>query len=311
MEAPRSGFAAAGLLASLLVFEVLWIGPSTTWFRQTSPPDRALPAHHPLAAGVGSQVKLLGYDMTPGTARPGQELNVTLYWQATGPVDRDLSSFVHLAAGPAGAVFAQSDRQHPGYIPTTTWSTEQYIVDSHRVVIPQDAPPVVYRVIAGLYDPTTGKEWGSAPLGATVRVVDPADVRPEPDRRLGVRFADGVELAGYDAERTGDGLAVTLYWRSGPAPSKDYQVFVHVLDGQGAQIAGRDGPPLEGLYPTSQWAAGQVVVDRHVVPLPAGAEPAAVRVGLYDLGTLARLAVLDAGRASVKDSAVEAPLNPP
>ena len=39
--------------------------------RLASPSDRALPASHPLAAVVGSDAKLLGYDLSPETLRPG------------------------------------------------------------------------------------------------------------------------------------------------------------------------------------------------------------------------------------------------
>lgn len=299
---------AAGLLAGLLVLKIAWIGPATGWFRLASPPDTALAASHPLAAAVGDQVKLLGYDLWPESVRPGQEFNVTLYWQATGPVDRDLSSFVHLAAGQEGAVFAQSDRQHPGYIPTTTWGTEQYVVDSHRVVIPQDAPPVAYEVVAGLYDRGSGSEWGSARLGATVHVIEQRGAQPRPEQPLAVQFEDHISLVGYETDRTVDGLEVVLYWRSERQPSKDYQVFLHVLDAGGAQVAGRDGPPVEGLYPTSRWAPGQVIADRRFVPLPPGSQPASVRFGLYDLATLERLAVVDARAATAQDNAVHAPV---
>ena len=300
----RSGLIYAGLLLSLLLLKAAWIGPHTTWFRLASPPGTALPASHPVQAPVGRDVILLGYDLAPAaagaTVAPGSELEVTLYWQAASPLDKDLSSFVHLVAGPEAAVFAQSDRQHPGYIPATTWPTDRYVVDAHRIRLPADTPQVSYKVVVGLYDPATNERWGETTLDLPVHVV----ARSSSDgaaiaHRTDVGLDGGIELVGYDLAHERDALALTLYWRVEQRPEHDYQVFVHLLDAAGVQIAGADGPPVEGLYPTSQWLPGQIIADRRRIPDPGGAAAATLRVGLYDLATMQRLAVEDAGRAAV------------
>ena len=155
----QSGLVYAGLLLAFLLFKAAWIAPHTTWLRFASPPGEALPALHEAQAPVGRDVTLLGYDLAPATLAAGAELNVTVYWQATAPLVQDLSSFVHLAAGPEAAVFAQSDRQHPGYIPATTWPADRYVIDTHRIRIPTNIPQVAYKVIVGLYDPATEERW--------------------------------------------------------------------------------------------------------------------------------------------------------
>ena len=43
-------------------------------------------------------------------------------------------------------------------------------------------------------------------------------------------------------------------------------------------MAQADGPPLDGWYPTSQWPAGEIVVDERKFVLPAD-----VPAGTYDL----------------------------
>jgi len=60
------------------------------------------------------------------------------------------------------------------------------------------------------------------------------------------------------------------------APHRDWTLFVH-LEARGYRLNG-DHPPLEGRWPTRHWAAGDYVLDRHLLELPADAPP-----GRYDL----------------------------
>ncbi len=166
----RSALVYTGLLLVLLLLKVAWIGPQTTWFRLASPPGKALPASHQVQAPVGRDVMLIGYDLAPSTVAPGSEVEVTLYWQATAPLGKDLSSFVHLAAGPEAAVFAQSDRRHPGDVPSTTWPIDHYLIDAHRIRVHANMPQDAYKVIVGLYDPVTNERWGETTLDLAVHV---------------------------------------------------------------------------------------------------------------------------------------------
>ena len=45
-----------------------------------------------------------------------------------------------------------------------------------------------------------------------------------------------------------------------------------------------DGPPLDGWYPTSWWAAGEWVSDEHLFAIPTGTPPGTYQLvtGLYD-----------------------------
>jgi hypothetical protein len=59
--------------------------------------------------------------------------------------------------GPDGRLVAQSDRLNPGDFPTRRWSTEEYVVDAHRLTLPADLPPGEYMVSAGLW--VQGEGW--------------------------------------------------------------------------------------------------------------------------------------------------------
>ena len=229
---------------------VLWIGPRTSGFRVVSPPGRALPVQHAVDLPVGEQVRLIGYDVDRNQVPSGGELRVRLYWQAAGPLSEDYASFVQLVAGPERRVFAQSDRTHPGFIPTSTWTDAQYVVDEHLIRIPPETPPIAFDIVAGLYRPGTPVQLGSANLPGTIDVMPtaPPDTKAV-DRGSATRFGEDIRLLGHVVAVQGDALLVTLYWQASRSPSADYQVFLHLVDGAGQQVGQADGPPLMGCTP--------------------------------------------------------------
>jgi hypothetical protein len=104
---------------------------------------------------------------------------------------------------------------------------------------------------------------------------------------LDIHFDDHVSLAGYDFEPP----VLTLYWEADGRPGHSYTVFIQVWDDQG-QVAGFDGQPVMGDYPTNWWDAGEIIVDEHQIDqnqLPSGDYQ--LLVGLYRLETGERLAV--------------------
>ncbi len=119
-------------------------------------------------------------------------------------------------------------------------------------------------------------------------------------RNVEAAWADGIKLLGYNLLTWANELQIDLYWQAVQPISASYTVFCHALCGE-TLIGQHDGPPAQGYYPTDQWRVGDVVRDRHVVPLSAPYEDSTCRilVGLYRLETLQRLNLLDAfGRPS-------------
>src|SRR5205814_347473 len=85
-----------------------------------------------------------------------------------------------------------------------------------------------------------------------------------------------------------------LTWRAEARPSRDYTVFVHLLDGGGRLVAQDDRPPVDGSYPTSIWENGERILDQHPVRPPPGRYR--VVVGMYDPASRQRLRRAEGGR---------------
>ena len=113
--------------------------------------------------------------------------------------------------------------------------------------------------------------------------LSPSDVPAGPRLDLG----NGVALASAGLERRIDELRLTLFWQAERAIHEDYNVGVHLVahdpprgpDDILQQADSRH--PVYGWYPTSGWGAGEIVRDDYRLLIPSGAEPVAVRVGMY------------------------------
>ena len=67
----------------------------------------------------------------------------------------DYIIFVQLLAADGSLVSQHDGSPSGGYAPTTTWPPGEQILDRHGLVLPDDLPSATYRLIAGIYDPTT------------------------------------------------------------------------------------------------------------------------------------------------------------
>ena len=118
-------------------------------------------------------------------------------------------------------------------------------------------------------------------------------------RPVGARFGTGIELLGYEvaAVQPGEALELTLYWRCVAPVKVDYTVFNHLLDANDARAAQQDDPPAGGLYPTSRWRPGEVIVDRHTIAIPSDVRSGdyQIALGLYEFVTMQRLPVQGGG----------------
>jgi 4-amino-4-deoxy-L-arabinose transferase-like glycosyltransferase len=115
---------------------------------------------------------------------------------------------------------------------------------------------------------------------------------------LPVSFGGRLAFAGYErlqqASTPRGSLALLTYWWVETPPPAPLKIFVHLLGESDVPISQHDGlgSPLHG------WATGDLIIQKHVIPLPADLPPGGyqLQVGLYDSITNVRLPVLTADR---------------
>ncbi len=247
----------------------------------------------------GDVAELVSVRPAARSAAAGETLPVEICWRALTATDTNYTIFLQ-AVGPNETVVA--DRYtYPGLgsYPTAVWQPGDAFCDDVALPIPADlAQTLVYRLSVGLLDdavdrrlPATDRDGLSAPpFVSQARLVanGPAATDAPPPGDATIRLA---EAAFPPVWRPGSAHPVTLRWYTAATAPTDYTVFLHLRDAGGQLVAQADGPPLDGWYPTSQWAAGEWVTDAHAFPLPAGVPPGDYRLvaGLYDPATGARL----------------------
>lgn len=110
-----------------------------------------VPLEHQAAVTLGEFARLVGYELHPEPAIPGEPVYVTLYWRALKQASIDYSVFVHLLDN-QNQIIAQSDGQPvQGYYPTRRWRPGDLLGDRHTLDIPSDQPPAEYHLAVGMY----------------------------------------------------------------------------------------------------------------------------------------------------------------
>ena len=91
-----------------------------------------------------------------------QPLPVEFTWQPIDQPQADYNLFLQLL-NIDGALIAQHDTPpNGGYTPTYGWSGRKTVASRHALLLPPNLPAGDYRLIAGLYDPATGRRLPTA-----------------------------------------------------------------------------------------------------------------------------------------------------
>lgn len=248
---------------------------------------RALPAiTHPLQMQFDSRIALLGYALPPAeSARRGEAAYIVLTWRANQEIRERYITFVHLLDA-QGHLWAQDDREPAnGWFRTDRWNAGDATPDIYTLALPATMPPGDYQITAGLYNlanqqrliayDSAGRASGSEPVLGTLRVGkeksnQPSEVKPA--RLLQLDLGD-LQLLGYTPEfnsvLAGDKLHLGMYWHATQPPRGDWLVVVQLRDANGHVVFEQAQRPATDAYPTTQWDAGETILDWHALTLPA------------------------------------------
>jgi hypothetical protein len=122
--------------------------------RQFQAPEISRPLE--ISLGDPAIVRLLGIDLPQTVVAAGDQLPLTLYWQALAETDLNYTVFLQLIDS-TNQIVTQADQQpRGGQAPTRTWLPGEIVTDPYTLSLPADLPAGQYRLIAGLYDAASG-----------------------------------------------------------------------------------------------------------------------------------------------------------
>lgn len=125
-------------------------------------------------------------------------------------------------------------------------------------------------------------------------VVPPAEI----EMPLAVRFGDIAVLRGYTLlDGAGGGVILLLYWEALRPTESDYSVLVHVVtevaEPGPSPIAVLDHGVANAIISTTVWQSSGLYRDPVVIPADLPSGQYAIRIGLYETATGAKLPIID------------------
>jgi hypothetical protein len=246
---------------------------------------------------ITSRLELLGYGLERGEVLAGEEIPLHLYWKALDSPRQDYQLQVVLRAGDGEAYGRETFSLVSTDYPTTRWRPGELFHEWYYVPVGEGVPTGDLTVALNLLD-----EQGE-PVLAWPRAIAELWVqstRPSFEAPTGVAqvcqasLGTSADLLGYDVEavvKPGEKVEVTLYWRARQEMETSYKVFLHLYDAEGEILAQQDRVPGLGARPTTTWQPGEVLADRHSIPVSSDCALGSYQlaVGLYDPQTGGRL----------------------
>ncbi len=157
----EAGASEGGYTLSLKVMErgrVVWEAALTTIMVEGRTHQFAIPPiQYPLQVRLGEGIRFSGYDLGAKEVKAGELLELTLYWQALGEMERSYTVFVHLL-DERNQIWGQKDTiPGGGSMPTTGWVEGEVITDRYEVMVMPEAPAGRYLLECGVYLAETGE----------------------------------------------------------------------------------------------------------------------------------------------------------
>ena len=206
----------------------------------------------PQAFDGGLTVTGLATDFSLRPLEAGLAVRVRLSWLLSQPAETPQHLVVRLL-GRQGTLAGQSDR----LFDLSTWPIGESVTTYHTFLLAPQLDPGVYDLAVGVGPTPEEMVWRNvAQAKAPFNDAIPPDMTP-----LGTPLGNQIALDSYRLTHAQETLKVELVWRALSAPPDDYVMFIHIRDAEGRIASQFDGEPHGGLYPTSIWDTGEIVVE--------------------------------------------------
>ena len=122
----------------------------------TAPPPVDANLAEPIGATFGDQIRLSGINVDR-EQEPGDEVALSLFWEALRVPDNRYTVFVHLLNAAGDLVASHDGEPVDGTYPTAAWQPGPLIQDTRQLSLPADLPPGEYDLRVGFYLLETGE----------------------------------------------------------------------------------------------------------------------------------------------------------
>lgn len=144
--------AAIGEMLANTHYKLLWTGDGYGVFKRVDPP----PIEHPVSVSFLGKMELVGYDLPKQAAKPGDTIEVGLWWRALTPIgvrrikDRFVT-YLHLLNANNEPLVQVDKEPWNGILKTDRFIQGELHRERYTITIPADAKPGTYHFTTGLY----------------------------------------------------------------------------------------------------------------------------------------------------------------
>ena len=263
----------------------------------------APPLSKPIGARMRDDLVLTSIDFSPTTTvQSGGTLIVPMQFIVS---DAQPLLDVQLLFDGQNQQYLVSTPPGPSWYPSSSWTPGRVIRVQPQFQMPGDISPGLYNISLKVNTLNSGDGETTIPIG-TVQVEDRARVFDIPD--IGVAMdttcADGIRLARFDipdVAAPGSQIPLSLIWQAAGETTRNWKVFVHLLDVEGVVRSQSDAYPLNGLALTRSWMRDEIIIDVHHLDIPANLPEGnySILVGLYEESSGERLVCGDSEAISL------------
>lgn len=244
----------------------------------TRPLNRELPGGV-ILVGIQNSAKAVN--------RPGDEVQMSLWWQTMAPPPKNLGLRLRLVQPDGVVVWTGLPQPILTRFPVTAWLPRQIYRGHYALRLPAALATADYRLTVQMIDPATAEVIGEEMLFALpVTARTPVPAAPMLEHRLERDFGQFVRLRSFSVNlRPADKLlAVALQWQVLQEIPAVYKVFLHLTNANGDIVAQLDTLPTGEKVLTTGWIPGEIIADEFLLNLPVNLPPGQYRLlaGLYN-----------------------------
>jgi hypothetical protein len=263
------------------------------------------------------KLRWVGYTASQARVRPGETLDITLYWQGQKALDQNYSLGIRLLGRDDMELMRLDTYPGGGMYQTRLWSAGEIIADHYRLRIPSNLTVTLPSVVK------LDVDVGTYQLRQFVSLTPTLDLQGSPSSRqfyevssIGVASSettstsatsrlDKAQLLSVATRQDGRKVVLTTTWRCTEDMGEDYTLFVQLFDAANQQLKPQADGPFAAL-PAKWWRKGDVIVDKRTLTLSDDIPPGqyAIKFGLYKPTTFERMTAFDARGKRLADDAL-------
>ena len=265
------------------------------------------------------KLRWLGYTVQQTRVRPGETLDITLYWQGQKPLAKNYSLGLRLLGRGDVELLRLDTYPGGGMWQTTLWNSGEIVADHYRLRLPSTQtlthllPSVVkLDVDVGVSAPgnfvsltPTFDLQGQPSSRQFYEVASVGQVSGDVNSRQATSRLDKAKLLNVTTRQEGREIVLTTVWLCTDDVNEDFTMFVQLFDAANTQRKPQADGPTANL-PVRWWRKGDVIVDERRLVLSDDIQPGAyaIKFGLYKPTTFERMRAFDANGQPLPDDAL-------